>query len=500
MAVIPFDKLDPSGRYTTAVDRVLALPPGIVIAAGQASSGKVTMLLGLALRAQRSGQGVILFTDQRDYFQPFEPLPPGWSLVEVEQTRTAWDAALARGAGGDDLVVVAPLNRENARAMLAAATPRWMFVAVDTALAGLDLSYVLRDMSIDYGEFADNVRCVWSIQLLEALCDHCGTEVELDSAEAELLLPGGTAGRVKLETGCARCKNLGTDGRVGLSDITTIAVEQRQSIRDALVTGDDVSIEPALHLSAQDEARQYLVEGVIGLRTYRQAIQRNPLLRTQHALQVVRAQAARLAQTLWLDLDVLTALADRAATGVLVLDASGKVSFANALARQAIGTPGELAIVDEHLHARSPRVTRLLAEALTHAVQGTPRATRIPVTARGHTGADIFVTPLPTTRGFTRDTRRLALVLVGQRGSVGGTPGETDLRQLFDLTPAESKVALMLCLGHTPKEVARDLHLSVATVRSHLASVLAKTGTSRQVELIRLLTSLPIGAPVGTAP
>lgn len=492
MPVIPLDKLDPAGRYTTAIERLLGLTPGIVISAGQASSGKVTSLLALVLRAQRDDQRVTLLTDQRDHFGPFLPLPPRWDLVTVEQTSAAWQESLASRAGTDDLLVVAPLDRENAKGVLAAASrPRWIYVAVDTALAGLDLSYVLRDMGVGYADFADAVRGIWSIFLLPALCERCATEVTLDPAEAELLAPGRALAAVKVETGCPHCNGEGTEGRVALSDITIIDDRRRDAVRDALVDGDPAAVDPGFHMAAQDRARQYLAQGVVGLNTYREAIRRNPLLRAQHALQVVEVQAGRLAQSLWLDLDVLTALAERMATGVLVADESGRVSFANALAREAIDAPGELAIVDEHLLARSPRVSRLLHEALRVAVQSAPRATRIPLSTSGNDDADIFVTPLPTARGFARDTRRLALLLVAQSGHGGSMPSQEDLRQLFDLTPAEGKVALMLCTGRAPKEIARDLQLSIATVRSHLASLLAKTGTSRQVQLVRLLMSLP---------
>jgi DNA-binding CsgD family transcriptional regulator len=496
MPVIPFDELHPPGRFASAVEQLLALPPGIVISAGQASSGKVTALLSLVHRAQVADQRVVLFTDQRDHFLPFFPLPPRWDVVTVEQTPAAWQAALASRDGTDDLLVVTPLNRENAKAVLAAAsTQRWIFVAVETPLAGLDLSYVLRDMGIRYADFADMVRWIWSILLLPAICDQCGTEVRLDPAESELLAPGQTIGPVKVETGCTHCNHQGTAGHLGLVDITLIDTGKRPIVRDALIRGEQITISPGLHLAAQDEARRYLAEGVIGLNTYRDAIQRNPLLRSQHALQVVQAQADKLAKSLWLDLDVLTALAERTATGVMVVDESGKVSFANALARQTIGAPGELTIVEEHLFARSPRVTRLLTDALNQAVQSKPRATRIPLPTRGSGEADIFVTPLPTARGFARDTRRLALLVVGHRDQVGAMPSQDDLQHLFDLTPAESRVALTLCAGRSPKEIARDLHVSVATVRSHVASLLAKTGTSRQVQLVRLLTSLPAATP-----
>ena len=46
--------------------------------------------------------------------------------------------------------------------------------------------------------------------------------------------------------------------------------------------------------------------------------------------------------------------------------------------------------------------------------------------------------------------------------------------------------------GATPAEIAADNLVSMATVRSQLASVLAKTQTRRQAELVALLARLAI--------
>lgn len=51
------------------------------------------------------------------------------------------------------------------------------------------------------------------------------------------------------------------------------------------------------------------------------------------------------------------------------------------------------------------------------------------------------------------------------------------------LSVRQREVIALLLLGRTPREMAADLCLSVATVRSHLQSVRAKTGTHRLVEL-----------------
>jgi DNA-binding CsgD family transcriptional regulator len=66
-------------------------------------------------------------------------------------------------------------------------------------------------------------------------------------------------------------------------------------------------------------------------------------------------------------------------------------------------------------------------------------------------------------------------------------PSEDVLNGLFDLSPAEIKVAQGIVSGKTIDSVALDLKLSRETVRGQLKSVFAKTGTGRQAELVGLL-------------
>lgn len=69
------------------------------------------------------------------------------------------------------------------------------------------------------------------------------------------------------------------------------------------------------------------------------------------------------------------------------------------------------------------------------------------------------------------------------------------LSGLFDLTPAEDRVARAIAEGHSVESGAAALSVSPETIRTQLKSVMAKTGTSRQTELVGLLagtTSFPL--------
>jgi len=75
-------------------------------------------------------------------------------------------------------------------------------------------------------------------------------------------------------------------------------------------------------------------------------------------------------------------------------------------------------------------------------------------------------------------------------------PPAVILRALFGLTPAESRLALLLCDGHTPRQIADLIGVSTNTLKTQLTSIYRKTGTSRQSQLVRLLGSvMPIEPP-----
>jgi DNA-binding CsgD family transcriptional regulator len=68
-------------------------------------------------------------------------------------------------------------------------------------------------------------------------------------------------------------------------------------------------------------------------------------------------------------------------------------------------------------------------------------------------------------------------------------PPVTLVAGLFSLTRSEARVAEGIIQGKSVKQLASELGLSAATVRSYLKSVFAKTGVHRQAELVSLLTA-----------
>ncbi|MFZ6769972.1 helix-turn-helix transcriptional regulator [Undibacterium sp. Di26W] len=102
----------------------------------------------------------------------------------------------------------------------------------------------------------------------------------------------------------------------------------------------------------------------------------------------------------------------------------------------------------------------------------------------------ILVTPLPVQHAqLSGPARPLALVLVHDP-DLPFSSGTELLRQIYGLTISEARIALLILHGANPSQAAAQSGVSVATVRSQLRSVFQKTGTTRQAELMRLLSAI----------
>jgi DNA-binding CsgD family transcriptional regulator len=64
------------------------------------------------------------------------------------------------------------------------------------------------------------------------------------------------------------------------------------------------------------------------------------------------------------------------------------------------------------------------------------------------------------------------------------------LNGLFDLSPAETRAAQGLLAGKSINDLAAELGLSRETIRNQVKAVLVKTGTSRQADLLALLSNV----------
>jgi DNA-binding NarL/FixJ family response regulator len=62
--------------------------------------------------------------------------------------------------------------------------------------------------------------------------------------------------------------------------------------------------------------------------------------------------------------------------------------------------------------------------------------------------------------------------------------GRLPVQPIEPLTDREEEVLVTLAQGRTNAEIAKDLHISLSTVKTHLASLMAKLNARNRVELV----------------
>ncbi|HZZ92442.1 MAG TPA: helix-turn-helix transcriptional regulator [Usitatibacter sp.] len=90
------------------------------------------------------------------------------------------------------------------------------------------------------------------------------------------------------------------------------------------------------------------------------------------------------------------------------------------------------------------------------------------------------------------ERHRTDILLLAVADREASTTDARELCRVFNLTPAEARIAREIGEGRTPQECADMLQVKVSTVRTHLVSIYRKTGTGSQVHLARLILPLSI--------
>ena len=214
-----------------------------------------------------------------------------------------------------------------------------------------------------------------------------------------------------------------------------------------------------------------------------------------HIRQTVRVQqalsgAGALGET-------LTRLLDITGLGMIQLDGRGRIIAANDRARDSLRIGDGLFDEGGFLYARTPEDNAELQGLLTRALppfgaQGTGGST---VVTRSSALAPLVLHVNPVGREETdlRVWPVSALVLVVDPASQTRIEPAVAAAAL-GLTRMESQVAVLLAQGMSVREIAAATGRRESTIRSHVKHMFAKHGLSRQVDLVRLVSSLA-GSP-----
>jgi DNA-binding CsgD family transcriptional regulator len=172
----------------------------------------------------------------------------------------------------------------------------------------------------------------------------------------------------------------------------------------------------------------------------------------------------------------------------LVLNDQGKVLAANPLIDALTGYVQWRA--QDRISLKDRAADQLLRDAIATIDMGGSSCVRsFPVR---DTGADsMMVAHIVPVRLSARDIFvRCTAVLVLTPVTLPQAPPVELVQSLFDLTPAEARVARGLASGKTVDDIATDGGTSANTIRTHVRGVLEKTGCNRQTDIVALLTAI----------
>lgn len=198
------------------------------------------------------------------------------------------------------------------------------------------------------------------------------------------------------------------------------------------------------------------------------------------AIDIKAAQTASLADTL-----------DGLSAAMFLVQADGRIVHSNAAGHAMLAGSGFLQAAGGRLMARDVKMHHALMDALAAAGSGDravgARGVALPLATRE--GGTYLAHVLPLTSGARQRAAKAhaAAAAVFVRKAELELPSTPEIiARRYRLTPSELRVLLAVIeVGGVP-EVAEALGIADTTVKTHLGSIYAKTGTSRQADLVKL--------------
>ncbi|MDO6459310.1 helix-turn-helix transcriptional regulator [Granulosicoccaceae sp. 1_MG-2023] len=176
----------------------------------------------------------------------------------------------------------------------------------------------------------------------------------------------------------------------------------------------------------------------------------------------------------------------------LLLDKLGRICVVNEAAAAIIRDSGHFRVRQGSLGLRNPTLHRHFCEALERSARPADAApasqNRVHVSAAGKTPGLVLVVSYFSAGHSAASAYVMVSLYKPDVPPLQIRAGDIAVIQsLYELTAAECNIASAMLEGRTVAQTAQALCITPQTVRQHLKSIMRKTGTHRQAELIALL-------------
>jgi DNA-binding CsgD family transcriptional regulator/PAS domain-containing protein len=195
-----------------------------------------------------------------------------------------------------------------------------------------------------------------------------------------------------------------------------------------------------------------------------------------------------------IEVQALGSTLDKLTAGVVVVAEENRILHANDAARRMFAAGSPVRSAGGRLAAREAKAGAELAKAIDLARRNEAGigATGIGVPLGDEAGEPTVAHVLPLARGDLRTRlvpQATAAVFITRAGDAA-TANIGTIAAAFRFTPAETRVLERLLSGMSLVEAAAALKIAETTAKTHLSRIFAKTGVSRQAELIALVDRL----------
>lgn len=183
---------------------------------------------------------------------------------------------------------------------------------------------------------------------------------------------------------------------------------------------------------------------------------------------------------------------DKLSVGTILLDQNLQFLHGNQLANDLLEQKDGISVIERKLHLHqqdeSQQLYQLLQEIKESQLQhqtGIVKAFRIRRPS-GRPDLALVIRPVPASE-WSEGQNNPAIALFLSDPEQQFSTSQQTLVELFNFTKAEAALALLLTRGLTLAEASSQLNISQHTARAQLKAIFAKSGVTRQAELIRLI-------------